>query len=398
MVKQVDFFREVGKPLEAKRLEERTNFDLEMIRELGYCSGIENYSRYLDGRAPGTRPFCLLDYFPDDYLTVIDESHVTISQVHAMYGGDRSRKENLVEYGFRLPAAMDNRPLKFEEFESLQNQTLYVSATPADYELEKSEGLFVEQIIRPTGLLDPIIDIRPSENQIDDLIEEIQVRVEKDERTLVTTLTKRMAEELTKYMARMQIRCRYIHSDVDTLERVEIMQDLRKGIFDVLIGVNLLREGLDLPEVSLVAILDADKEGFLRSARSLTQTVGRAARNVNGRAIMYADKITKSMQATIDATEYRREKQTAFNVANNQVPTALNKSLDNALSNNSIATYAQEKEERKAAEEATRYLTKPQIEQKVRDTRKAMEKAAKELDFIEAARLRDEIKALQGQL
>jgi len=293
---------------------------------------------------------------------------------------------------------MDNRPLKFEEFESLQNQTLYVSATPADYELEKSEGLFVEQIIRPTGLLDPIIDIRPSENQIDDLIEEIQVRVEKDERTLVTTLTKRMAEELTKYMARMQIRCRYIHSDVDTLERVEIMQDLRKGIFDVLIGVNLLREGLDLPEVSLVAILDADKEGFLRSARSLTQTVGRAARNVNGRAIMYADKITKSMQATIDATEYRREKQTAFNVANNQVPTALNKSLDNALSNNSIATYAQEKEERKAAEEATRYLTKPQIEQKVRDTRKAMEKAAKELDFIEAARLRDEIKALQGQL
>jgi excinuclease ABC subunit B len=398
MVKQVDFFREVGKPLEAKRLEERTNFDLEMIRELGYCSGIENYSRYLDGRAPGTRPFCLLDYFPDDYLTVIDESHVTISQVHAMYGGDRSRKENLVEYGFRLPAAMDNRPLKFEEFESMQNQTMYVSATPADYELEKSEGMYVEQIIRPTGLLDPIIEVRPSENQIDDLIEEIQVRVEKDERTLVTTLTKRMAEELTKYMSRMQSRCRYIHSDVDTLERVEIMQDLRKGIFDVLIGVNLLREGLDLPEVSLVAILDADKEGFLRSARSLTQTVGRAARNINGRAIMYADKITKSMQATIDATDYRRIKQTAYNSEHNQVPTALNKSLDSALSKNSVATYASEKEERKAAEEATRYLTKPQIEQKVRDTRKAMEKAAKELDFIEAARLRDEIKVFQEQL
>ena len=315
-----------------------------------------------------------------------------------MYGGDRNRKENLVEYGFRLPAAMDNRPLKFEEFESMQNQTMYVSATPADYELEKSEGMYVEQIIRPTGLLDPIIEVRPSENQIDDLIEEIQVRVEKDERTLVTTLTKRMAEELTKYMSRMQIRCRYIHSDVDTLERVEIMQDLRKGIFDVLIGVNLLREGLDLPEVSLVAILDADKEGFLRSARSLTQTVGRAARNINGRAIMYADKITKSMQATIDATDYRRIKQTAYNTEHNQVPTALNKSLDSALSKNSVATYASEKEERKAAEEATRYLTKPQIEQKVRDTRKAMEKAAKELDFIEAARLRDEIKVFQEQL
>ncbi len=388
----------MGKPLEAKRLEERTNFDLEMIRELGYCSGIENYSRYLDGRAPGTRPFCLLDYFPDDYLMVIDESHVTVSQVHAMYGGDRSRKENLVEYGFRLPAAMDNRPLKFEEFESLQNQVMYVSATPADYELEKSEGIFVEQIIRPTGLLDPVIEVRPSENQIDDLIEEIQQRVEKDERTLVTTLTKRMAEELTKYMSRIQIRCRYIHSDVDTLERVEIMQDLRKGIFDVLIGVNLLREGLDLPEVSLVAILDADKEGFLRSNRSLTQTVGRAARNINGLAIMYADKITRSMQETIDGTNYRREKQMAYNKEHNQVPKALNKSLDNALSTNSVATYAQEKAERKAAEEATRFLTKPQIEQRVRDVRKAMEKAAKELDFIEAARLRDEIKALQEQL
>tara|TARA_B110001452_G_scaffold228270_1_gene203587 strand:+ start:5257 stop:7245 length:1989 start_codon:yes stop_codon:yes gene_type:complete len=398
LVKQLDFFREVGKHLEAKRLEERTNFDLEMIRELGYCSGIENYSRYLDGRNPGTRPFCLLDYFPDDYLMVIDESHVTVSQVHAMYGGDRSRKENLVEYGFRLPAAMDNRPLKFEEFESLQNQVLFVSATPADYELEKTEGVFVEQIIRPTGLLDPIIEVRPSENQIDDLIEEIQKRNEKDERTLVTTLTKRMAEELTKYMSRIQIRCRYIHSDVDTLERVEIMQDLRKGVFDVLIGVNLLREGLDLPEVSLVAILDADKEGFLRSNRSLTQTVGRAARNVNGLAIFYADKITKSMQFTMDQTTYRRQKQMEYNTLNNQVPTALNKSLDSALSKNSVATYASEKESKKAAEEATRYLTKPQIEQKVRDTRKLMEIAAKDLNFIEAASLRDQIKVLKEQL
>ncbi|MDG1386051.1 MAG: excinuclease ABC subunit UvrB [Flavobacteriaceae bacterium] len=398
LVKQIDFFREVGKHLEAKRLEERTNFDLEMIRELGYCSGIENYSRYLDGRNPGTRPFCLLDYFPDDFLMVIDESHVTVSQVHAMYGGDRSRKENLVEYGFRLPAAMDNRPLKFEEFESLQNQVLFVSATPADYELEKTEGVFVEQIIRPTGLLDPIIEVRPSENQIDDLIEEIQKRNEKDERTLVTTLTKRMAEELTKYMSRIQIRCRYIHSDVDTLERVEIMQDLRKGVFDVLIGVNLLREGLDLPEVSLVAILDADKEGFLRSNRSLTQTVGRAARNVNGLAIFYADKITKSMQFTMDQTTYRRQKQMEYNTLNNQVPTALNKSLDSALSKNSVATYASEKESKKAAEEATRYLTKPQIEQKVRDTRKLMEIAAKDLNFLEAASLRDQIKVLKEQL
>ncbi|MDB9778631.1 excinuclease ABC subunit UvrB [Flavobacteriaceae bacterium] len=398
LVKQLDFFREVGKHLEAKRLEERTNFDLEMIRELGYCSGIENYSRYLDGRNPGTRPFCLLDYFPDDFLMVIDESHVTVSQVHAMYGGDRSRKENLVEYGFRLPAAMDNRPLKFEEFESLQNQVLFVSATPADYELEKTEGVFVEQIIRPTGLLDPIIEVRPSENQIDDLIEEIQKRNEKDERTLVTTLTKRMAEELTKYMSRIQIRCRYIHSDVDTLERVEIMQDLRKGVFDVLIGVNLLREGLDLPEVSLVAILDADKEGFLRSNRSLTQTVGRAARNVNGLAIFYADRITKSMQFTMDQTTYRRQKQMEYNTLNNQVPTALNKSLDSALSKNSVATYASEKESKKAAEEATRYLTKPQIEQKVRDTRKLMEIAAKDLNFLEAANLRDQIKVLKEQL
>jgi len=398
LVKQVDYFKEVGKHLEAKRLHERTEFDLEMIRELGYCSGIENYSRYLDGRAPGTRPFCLLDYFPNDFLMIVDESHVTISQVHAMYGGDRSRKENLVEYGFRLPAAMDNRPLKFEEFESLQNQVLYVSATPADYELEKTEGAFVEQIIRPTGLLDPIIEVRPSLNQIDDLIEEIQVRVEKDERTLVTTLTKRMAEELTKYLSRAQIRCRYIHSDVDTLERVEIMQDLRKGVFDVLIGVNLLREGLDLPEVSLVAILDADKEGFLRSHRSLTQTIGRAARNIEGKAIMYADVITKSMQKTIDETNYRREKQNAYNVKNGITPRALNKSLDSALAKNSLSTHANELESRKVAEEANRYLTKPQIEKKIRELRKDMEKAAKSLDFIEAAKYRDDIKLLQEQL
>ena len=398
LVKQVDYFKEIGKHLEAKRLLERTEFDLEMIRELGYCSGIENYSRYLDGRDPGTRPFCLLDYFPDDFLMIVDESHVTISQVHAMYGGDRSRKENLVEYGFRLPAAMDNRPLKFEEFEALQNQVLYASATPADYELEKTEGAFVEQIIRPTGLLDPVIEVRPSLNQIDDLIEEIQQRVEKDERTLVTTLTKRMAEELTKYLSRVNIRCRYIHSDVDTLERVEIMQDLRKGIFDVLIGVNLLREGLDLPEVSLVTILDADKEGFLRSARSLTQTVGRAARNINGKAILYADVITKSMQKTIDETNYRRKKQIDYNTKHKQIPTALNKSLNSALAKNSVATYALELENRKVAEEANRYLTKPQIEKRIREVRKAMEKAAKSLDFLEAAKFRDEIKVLQKQL
>ena len=398
LIKQVDYFNSIGGFLEAKRLHERTEFDLEMIRELGYCSGIENYSRYLDGREPGTRPFCLLDYFPDDYLMVVDESHVTISQVHAMYGGDRSRKENLVNFGFRLPAAMDNRPLKFEEFEALQNQVLYVSATPADYELKQTEGVYVEQIIRPTGLLDPEIEIRPSLDQIDDLIEEIQQRVEKDERTLVTTLTKRMAEELTKYFSRVNIRCRYIHSDVDTLERVEIMQDLRKGLFDVLVGVNLLREGLDLPEVSLVAILDADKEGFLRSHRSLTQTVGRAARNVNGKAIMYADNFTKSIQKTIDETNYRRDKQHAYNQKNKITPTALNKSLDNALSKNSVATYAQELTDRKAAEAKNRYLTKEQIEKKIRESRKTMEKAAKDLDFIEAARLRDEIKSLKNQL
>ncbi|MEN3324853.1 excinuclease ABC subunit UvrB [Mariniflexile soesokkakense] len=398
LVKQHDYFKEIGKHLEAKRIKERTEFDLEMIRELGYCSGIENYSRYLDGRLPGTRPFCLLDYFPDDYLMVVDESHVTISQVHAMYGGDRSRKENLVEYGFRLPAAMDNRPLKFEEFEAIQNQVIYVSATPADYELKKSDGIYVEQVIRPTGLLDPVIEIRPSLNQIDDLIEEIQQRVEKDERTLVTTLTKRMAEELTKYLDRIQIRCRYIHSDVDTLERVEIMQDLRKGLFDVLVGVNLLREGLDLPEVSLVAILDADKEGFLRSARSLTQTVGRAARNLNGKAIMYADKITNSMQKTIDETNYRREKQIAYNTKYNLTPKALNKSLDNALSKNSISTYSYELEAAKAAEPESAYLTKPELEKKIRDKRKLMEEAAKALDFIVAAKLRDEIKAYQTKM
>ena len=398
LVKQHDYFKEIGKHLEAKRLKERTEFDLEMIRELGYCSGIENYSRYLDGRAPGTRPFCLLDYFPDDYLMVVDESHVTISQVHAMYGGDRSRKENLVEYGFRLPAAMDNRPLKFEEFESLQNQVLFVSATPADYELTKTDGVYVEQVIRPTGLLDPIIEVRPSENQIDDLIEEIQQRVEKDERTLVTTLTKRMAEELTKYLTRIQIRCRYIHSDVDTLERVEIMQDLRKGLFDVLVGVNLLREGLDLPEVSLVAILDADKEGFLRSNRSLTQTVGRAARNLNGKAIMYADKITKSMQKTMDETAYRREKQMAYNSEHNVTPKALNKSLDNALTQNSVSSYYYEQEALKAAEPESAYLTKPELEQKIRDSRKLMEVAAKELDFIMAAKFRDQISEYKNKL
>ncbi|UZO80414.1 excinuclease ABC subunit UvrB [Aquimarina sp. ERC-38] len=397
--KQINYFLDIGKPLEAKRLEERTNFDLEMIKELGYCSGIENYSRYLDGRLPGTRPFCLLDYFPDDYLMLIDESHVTVPQVHAMYGGDRSRKENLVEYGFRLPAAMDNRPLKFEEFEVLQNQVIYISATPADYELQKSEGIYVEQIIRPTGLLDPVIEVRPSLNQIDDLVEEIQKRVELDERTLVTTLTKRMAEELTKYLTKINVRCRYIHSDVDTLERVEIMQDLRKGLFDVLIGVNLLREGLDLPEVSLVAILDADKEGFLRNNRSLTQTIGRAARNVNGLAIMYADKITESMQKTIDETNYRREKQIAYNTKHNLKPTALKKSLDNALAGKKVEPYKFETAPTlQAAEEETAYFSKDQLESRIRNVRKAMEKAAKELDFMTAARLRDEIKMLQSKV
>ena len=398
LVLQHDYFKEIGKHLEAKRLKERTEFDLEMIRELGYCSGIENYSRYLDGREPGTRPFCLLDYFPDDYLMIIDESHVTIPQTHAMYGGDRSRKENLVEYGFRLPAAMDNRPLKFEEFEAIQNQTIYVSATPADYELQNTEGVFIEQIIRPTGLLDPKIEVRPSLHQIDDLIEEIQIRVEKDERTLVTTLTKRMAEELTKYLSRISIRCRYIHSDVDTLERVEIMQDLRKGIFDVLIGVNLLREGLDLPEVSLVAILDADKEGFLRSHRSLTQTIGRAARNLNGIAIMYADKITKSMQLTINETTNRREKQISYNKKNNITPTQINKKIDDTLSRKAVASYQYNAAIKEAAEQDLQYLPKSEIEKRIREKRKQMEEAAKALDFIIAAQLRDEIIILKKQL
>lgn len=396
LVKQVAYFNEIGRPLEAKRLEERTTFDLEMMRELGYCSGIENYSRYLDGRAPGTRPFCLLDYFPDDYLMIIDESHVTIPQVHAMYGGDRSRKENLVEYGFRLPAAMDNRPLKFEEFENLQNQVLYVSATPADYELGLCEGVYVEQLIRPTGLLDPIIEVRPSKNQIDDLISEIKERAEKDERVLVTTLTKRMAEELTKYLSRISIRCRYIHSDVDTLERVEIMQDLRKGLFDVLIGVNLLREGLDLPEVSLVAIIDADKEGFLRSNRSLTQTVGRAARNLNGKAIMYADSITDSMQLTIDQTTYRRSVQEKYNQTHGITPKALNKSIDSVLIGRK-----KENEPKTAAkiisEKELAYMSGTDIQEQISLTRKAMEEAAKSLDFIEAARLRDQLQTLQGK-
>lgn len=398
MMKQVHFFNESGRGLEAKRLKERTEFDLEMIRELGYCSGIENYSRYLDGRLPGTRPFCLLDYFPNDYLMLVDESHVTIPQVHAMYGGDRSRKENLVEYGFRLPAAMDNRPLKFEEFEAIQNQVIYISATPADYEMQLSEGVFVEQVIRPTGLLDPEIEVRPSTNQIDDLIEEIQKRVDLDERTLVTTLTKRMAEELTKYLARIQIRCRYIHSDVDTLERIEIMNDLRKGLFDVLIGVNLLREGLDLPEVSLVAILDADKEGFLRSHRSLTQTVGRAARNINGKSIMYADKITKSMQLTIDETQRRRKKQEAYNNEHNLTPTQIRKNIDNSLTKNQLASYQYEEANNKVTEQEMAYLSKSELEKRIRDSRKEMEKAAKSLDFLVAAQLRDQIKELQGFL
>ena len=398
LVKQVDFFKEIDKPLEAKRLQERTELDLEMIKELGYCSGIENYSRYIDGREPGTRPFCLLDYFPKDFLMVIDESHVTIPQIHAMYGGDRSRKEALVEYGFRLPAAMDNRPLKFEEFEEMQNQVIYVSATPADYELEKTGGEYIEQIIRPTGLLDPIIEVRPTENQIDDLMEEIQKRAEEDERVLVTTLTKKMAEELTKYFTKFGIRTRYIHSDVETLERIQIMQDLRVGLFDVLVGVNLLREGLDLPEVSLVAILDADKEGMLRSRRSMIQTVGRAARNINGKAIMYADKITKSMQATIDETNYRREKQIHYNEQHGIVPKALNKKISETLVGRSKdfpdAKYTQ-KEILKQATEQKQKHSREEIEKIIADKQKEMEAAAKNLDFITAARLRDEIKALQ---
>ena len=391
---QIEYFKEIGKFLEAKRLEERTNFDLEMIQELGYCSGIENYSRYIDGRSPGTRPFCLLDYFPEDYLMVVDESHVTLSQVHAMYGGDRSRKENLVEYGFRLPAAMDNRPLKYEEFEFIQNQVIYVSATPSDYELEKTEGVFTEQIIRPTGLLDPVIEIRKSNNQIDDLIDEIQIRVEKDERILVTTLTKRMAEELTKFLNKIDVRSRYIHSDIDTIERVEIMQGLRKGLFDVLVGVNLLREGLDLPEVSLVAIIDADKEGFLRSHRSLTQTIGRAARNINGKAIFYADKITKSMKKTMDETEYRRKKQELYNKNNNITPTPLKTKIKEVFSNEQIDNELSDLN--KTMKDID--VSKMSIEEKnrtIKTYRKKMEIAAKALDFIEAARIRDLIKELK---
>ena len=392
---QVKYFDEIEKNIEAKRIRERTEFDLEMIKELGYCSGIENYSRYLDGRNPGTRPFCLLDYFPDDYLMVIDESHVTIPQVHAMYGGDRSRKENLVEYGFRLPAALDNRPLKFEEFEDIQNNVLYVSATPADYELKKSEGVFVEQIIRPTGVLDPIIEVRKSENQIDDLIEEILQRVDKDERVLVTTLTKRMAEELTKFLHKSRIRANYIHSDIDTLDRVEIMQNLRKGIFDVLVGVNLLREGLDLPEVSLVAVLDADKEGFLRSHRSLIQTVGRAARNINGKSIMYADKITDSMSKTIKETEYRRKKQEEYNIENNIVPKQMEKAFSNSFEQTpeTISTNFEDFEE-----EIKSYHNKNQIETKIKELRKDMETVAKKLDFLKAADLRDKIEFLKKKL
>ncbi len=392
---QVKYFDEIEKSIESKRIRERTEFDLEMIKELGYCSGIENYSRYLDGRDPGTRPFCLLDYFPEDYLMVIDESHVTIPQVHAMYGGDRSRKENLVEYGFRLPAALDNRPLKFEEFEHLQNNVLYVSATPAEYELKMSEGLFVEQIIRPTGVLDPIIEIRKSENQIDDLIEEILLRVESDERVLVTTLTKRMAEELTKFLHKAKIRANYIHSDIDTLERVEIMQNLRKGYFDVLVGVNLLREGLDLPEVSLVAILDADKEGFLRSHRSLIQTVGRAARNINGKAIMYADSITDSMDKTITETSYRRKKQEKYNIENDIIPKQMDKSFTNTFEKDIQivnSSYEDFEEELKA------YQTRNEIEKRIKELRKQMEDVAKKLDFLSAADLRDKIELLKKKL
>ncbi|MGZ4034334.1 MAG: excinuclease ABC subunit UvrB [Bacteroidia bacterium] len=404
MVKQVDYFKEIGKHLEAKRLEDRVTYDLEMMRELGYCSGIENYSRYFDNRLPGSRPFCLLDYFPDDFLMVIDESHVTLPQIKAMYGGDRSRKVNLVDFGFRLPAAMDNRPLKYEEFETLINQVIYVSATPAEYELQRSEGIVAEQVIRPTGLLDPIIEVRPSINQIDDLLEEIDKVTKRDERILVTTLTKRMSEELQKYMLNIGIRCRYIHSDVDTLERVEILRDLRLGKFDVLIGINLLREGLDLPEVSLVAILDADKEGFLRSDRALTQTAGRAARNINGKVIMYADKITGSMQRTIDETERRRQKQIAYNLANNLVPTSLNKSRESIMGQTTVIVdskgnlarpYIENEQINYAADPVVQYMSKEELQKAINKTRKAMDAAAKAFDFAEAARLRDEMFALE---
>jgi excinuclease ABC subunit B len=398
--KQVNYYNEIGKTLEAHRLKERTEFDLEMIKELGYCSGIENYSRYLDGRLPGTRPFCLLDYFPEDYLMVIDESHVTLPQVHAMYGGDRSRKETLVEHGFRLPAALDNRPLKFEEFEKMQNQVIYVSATPADYELQKSEGIYIEQIIRPTGLLDPVIEVRPSLNQIDDLMAEIQKRIEEDERILVTTLTKRMAEELTKYLTKFGIRTRFIHSDIDTLERVEIMQDLRIGKFDVLVGVNLLREGLDLPEVSLVAVLDADKEGFLRSHRSLTQTAGRAARNIHGKVIMYADKMTDSMKKTIDETSRRREIQNQYNLEHHISPQPLKKKITNISINNleiEDKSYVHLHEIKKVAESESQYKSED-LEKIISKKQKEMEKAAKNLDFLTAAKIRDDIQALKNQM
>lgn len=392
---QVNYFLDTQRPLEAKRLKERTNFDLEMIRELGYCSGIENYSRYLDGREPNTRPFCLVDYFPKDFLLIVDESHVSLPQVRAMYGGDRSRKENLVEYGFRLPAAMDNRPLKFEEFEILQNQVIYVSATPADYELQKSEGVIVEQIIRPTGLLDPIIEVRKSENQVDDLMEEIQLRTEKNERVLVTTLTKRMAEELNKYFTRYSIRCRYIHSDVETLERVQIMEDLRRGLFDVLIGVNLLREGLDFPQVSLVAVLDADKEGFLRSERSLVQTVGRAARNINGMGIFYADQITDSMQKTITETERRRKIQSKYNQDNNITPKAIVKEESKAFKDRHAEDLRINQEKKELDETKLNLLTPVQLDDRIKEIRKKMEKSAKNLDFIDAARYRDLLSNLQ---
>ncbi len=403
LVAQIDYFQEISKPQEAKRIEERTEYDLEMMRELGYCPGIENYSRYFDGRRPGSRPFCLLDYFPDDFICIIDESHVTIPQIRAMYGGDNSRKVTLVEYGFRLPAAIDNRPLMFEEFENLVNQVVYVSATPADYELAKCEGVVVEQIIRPTGLLDPIIDVRQSTNQIDDLMHEIHLRSEKNERVLVTTLTKRMAEELSKYLLNMGVKTRYIHSDVDTMERVEIMEQLRKGEFDVLVGINLLREGLDLPEVSLVAILDADKEGFLRSERSLTQTAGRAARNLNGMVIMYADKITDSMQRTIDATNYRREKQLKYNEENNIVPTQIIKPTREIIgyeyrSGKKPEEYADSVHPDVAADPVVQYMSPEGLEKAIAKTKKQMKAAAKDLDFIEAARLRDEMFALEKLL
>jgi len=386
--KQVEYFKEIGKHLEAKRLEERTLFDLEMMQELGYCSGIENYSRYIDGRKPGTRPFCLIDYFPDDFITIIDESHVTIPQIRAMYGGDRSRKENLVEYGFRLPAAMDNRPLKFDEFEILQNQTIYVSATPSDYEMLKCEGIIIEQILRPTGLLDPEIEVRKTKNQIDDIINEVQERIESNERVLITTLTKRMSEELVKYFLNVNIKSRYIHSDVDTIERIEILNQLRSGTFDVLVGVNLLREGLDLPEVSLVIILDADKEGFLRSRKSLIQTIGRAARNINGKAIMYADKITKSMQETIDLTKKRRAKQELYNLQNKITPKQIIKNVKDTFEKEKIT-------ENKSIikiddnSKVDLNITKAEKEKLIREIRKQMEDAAKELNFLEAARLRD---------